>query len=145
VKNLSKTPARTYVYMVILFSVLVLAYSLYVLYSAIGYYQRGDTMNFYYGIFASGVGIVLAISSFMHMRRRLLAIQRSILRVLTTVICEKCGFKIVRNFGVGDYVHRQVGKCQQCDGTMYITSVYAEEPLKGASSLLGFHTPAPQR
>jgi len=135
---LAKTPARNYLYMVILFSVLVLVYSFYVLYSALGYYQRGDTMNFYYGLFASGVGMVLAISSLLHMRRRLLAIQRSILRVLTTVICEKCGFKIVRNFGSGDYVNRQVGKCQQCDGTMFISSVFAEEPAKGASALLGF-------
>jgi hypothetical protein len=138
VKNLAKTPARNYLYMVILFSVLVLVYSFYVLYSALGYYQRGDTMNFYYGLFASGVGMVLAFSSLLHMRRRLLAIQRSILRVLTTVICEKCGFKIVRNFGTGDYVNRQVGKCQQCDGTMFISSVFAEEPAKGVSTLLGF-------
>ena len=135
---MAKTPARNYLYMVILFSVLVLVYSFYVLYSALGYYQRGDTMNFYYGLFASGVGMVLAFSSLLHMRRRLLAIQRSILRVLTTVICEKCGFKIVRNFGTGDYVNRQVGKCQQCDGTMFISSVFAEEPAKGASTLLGF-------
>ena len=138
---MAKTPARNYLYMVILFSVLVLVYSFYVLYSALGYYQRGDTMNFYYGLFASGVGMVLAFSSLLHMRRRLLAIQRSILRVLTTVICEKCGFKIVRNFGTGDYVNRQVGKCQQCDGTMFISSVFAEEPAKGASTLLGFGKP----
>jgi hypothetical protein len=138
-------PAKTYVYMVILFSILVLSYSFYVLYSAIGYYEKGDSMNFYYGLFAGGVGIVLAISSFMHMRRRLLAIQRSILRVLTTVICDKCGFKIVRNFGLGDYVQRHVGKCQQCDGMMFISSVYAEEPAKGASSLLGLRTPASQQ
>ncbi len=135
--NLNKTPARTYVYMVILFSAVVLAYSFYVLYNAIGYYQRGDTMNFYYGLFASGVGMVLAISSFMHMRRRLIAIQKSILRVLTTVICEKCTFKIIRDFGTGDYVNRQVGKCQQCDGTMFINSVFAEEPPKGGSGLFG--------
>jgi len=142
---LTKTPARTYLYMVILFSVLVLSYSIYVLYSAIGYYERGDTANFYYGLFAGGIGIVLAISSFMHMRRRLLIFQRSLLRVLTTVLCEKCGFKIVRNFGVGDYVHRQVGKCQQCDGTMFITSVFAEEPSKSAPRLLGPRTPVSQQ
>ena len=133
---MSRTP-RTYVYMVVLFSALVFAYSLYVLYSAVGYFEKGDTTNFYYGLFAAGVGMVLSISSFLHMRRRLAAIQRSTLRVLTTVICEKCGFKIVRNFGVGDYVNRQVGKCQQCDGMMYITTVYAEETQKGGSGLFG--------
>ena len=134
---MTRSPARTYVYMVILFGFLVLSYSLYVLYSAIGYYQRGDTANFYYGVFAGGVGIVLAASSFLHMRRRLLILQRSSLRVLTTVLCGKCGFKIVRNFGLGDYIHRQVGKCQQCDGTMFITSVFAEEPPKSGSRLFG--------
>ena len=102
---MAKTPARNYLYTVILFSVLVLVYSFYVLYSALGYYQRGDTMNFYYGLFASGVGMVLAFSSLLHMRRRLLAIQRSILRVLTTVICEKCGFKIERFYLHSDKVN----------------------------------------
>lgn len=137
-----RSPAKTYLYMVILFSVLVFAYSLYVLYSAIGYYQHGDTMNFYYGLFASGVGMVLAVSSLMHMRRRLIAIQKSLIRVLTTVMCEKCGFKIVRNFGVGDYVNRDVGKCQQCDGNMFISAVFAEEPSKGGSKLLGIGKPS---
>ncbi len=134
---MSRTPARTYLYMVIIFSVLVLAYSSYVLYTAIGYYLKGETMNFYYGLFAGAVGMVLGISSLMQMRRRLIAIQKSLLKVLTTIICTKCGFKIVRNFGVGDYVNREVGKCQQCDGTMFISSVFAEEPPKGGPGLFG--------
>ena len=127
---MERRPSGTYLYLAILFSFLVLAYSLWVLYSTIASYQEGQIENFYFGIIASFVGMGLAISSLAATRKRIVVLRSMASRTLTTVLCEKCGFKMMRLFSVGDYVHKEIGKCQQCDGIMTIASIYAEEAKK---------------
>jgi len=125
-----RKPAGTYLYLAVLFSLLVLAYSLWVLYSTVTSYQEGQIENFYFGIIASFVGMGLAVSSLAATRKRIAVLRSMASRTLTTVFCEKCGFKMMRLFSVGDYVNKQIGKCQQCEGMMTITSIYAEETKK---------------
>lgn len=119
-----------YLYIVTLFSVVILGYSVWILYSAYSSYQEGKLENFYTGLLLSSVGIVLAMSSLMQMKRRIALASSLPTKVLSVVLCGKCGFKIVRAFGVGDFVHKEAGKCQQCDGVMSVTSIYAEETKK---------------
>jgi len=127
---MERKPAGTYLYLAVLFSLLVLAYSLWVLYSTVTSYQEGQIENFYFGIIVSFTGMGLAASSLVATRKRILVLGSMASRTLTTVLCEKCGFKMMRLFSVGDYVNKQIGKCQQCDGIMTITSIYAEETKK---------------
>lgn len=127
---MERKPSGTYLYLAVLFSILVLAYSLWVLYSSIASYQEGQLENFYFGIAASFIGMALAISSLAATRKRMATLRSMGSRTLTTALCEKCGFKMMRVFSVGDYVHKEIGKCQQCDGMMAITSIYAEETKK---------------
>ncbi len=127
---MERKPGETYLYLAVVFSLLVLAYSLWVLYSSISSYQEGQLENFYFGIIASFIGMGLAVSSLAATRKRILTIRSMASRTLTTILCGKCGFKMVRLFSVGDYIHKEIGKCQQCDGTMTITSIYAEEMKK---------------
>jgi hypothetical protein len=49
------------------------------------------------------------------------------IKVLSVVLCANCGFKVVRTFSAGDYVAKEVGKCQQCQGAMRVDAIYAEE------------------
>ncbi len=119
-----------YSYLMVIFSVVILAWAVWAMYMAFNYQQSGDMENFYFYAIASSVAIVLAVSSLMQMRRRIAVLQKQATKVLSVVLCGSCGFKVVRVFGPGDFVYREVGKCQQCGGTMRVDSVYAEEPPK---------------
>jgi hypothetical protein len=117
----------TYFYLLIAFSVVVLGYSVWMLYKGV-LSMKEDMESFYYTSFISLIGVMLAASSIIQIRRRISLAMRANLKVLTVTICDKCGFKAISNFSVGDYVYKQVGKCQQCDGAAYISQIYQEEP-----------------
>jgi predicted neutral ceramidase superfamily lipid hydrolase len=120
----------TYSYLMVIFSVIILAWAVWAMYNAINFQQQGNTENFYFYAAASSIAIVLAVSSIMQMRRRILLLQSLAIKVLSVILCANCGFKVVRAFTQGDFVYKEVGNCQQCNGTMRIDSIYAEEPPK---------------
>jgi cell division protein FtsW (lipid II flippase) len=120
-------PGRTYAYVMIILSILVLAWSLWAMYSAASFYQQGKIESFYFYIVASAVAVMLAFSSILQMRRRLNLLYLLATRVLTIVVCTSCGFKVIRTFTAGDYIHKEVGTCEQCKGPMRINAIYREE------------------
>ena|SRR5208283_1739775 len=127
---MSNRPSTIYAYLLIGFGLVILAISLWAMVQALGYYQQGELAQFLvYGIMAS-VGTVLSISSITQMRRRMVALKTLAIKVLTTVVCSNCGFKVMRSFVTGDYVPKEVGQCQQCKGSMKVDTIYAEQPAK---------------
>ena len=115
------------------FGLVILAISMWAMVQALNYYQTGQYAQFFvYGIMAS-VGTVLSISSITQMRRRMVTLQTLATKVLSSVICANCGFKVVRTFVVGDYVPKEVGQCQQCKGSMKVDTIYAEQPKTAKS------------
>jgi len=119
-----------YAYLLIGFGLVILAISLWAMVQALGYYEQGEFAQFFvYGIMAS-VGTVLSVSSITQMRRRMIILQTIATKVLTSVICANCGFKVMRTFVPGDFVPKEVGQCQQCKGSMKVDSIYAEQPAK---------------
>lgn len=54
-------------------------------------------------------------------------------KVLTEVLCQKCGFKNVRDFQRGDYMLQVSEKCPKCNEKMVIDSIYREVKKKGKS------------
>jgi hypothetical protein len=127
---LEAKPSNFYGYLMVIFSIVILAWAVWALYSAFNFQQQGNMESFYFYAIASSVAIVLAASSLMQMRRRIQILQRIATKVLSVILCANCGFKVVRAFSEGDFVYKEVGKCQQCSGTMRIDSIYAEEPAK---------------
>lgn len=121
-----KTIGRTYFYLLVTFSIIVLGYSIWMLSGAI-LSIREDLEGFYYTLLISLMGIILAASSIIQIRRRVLAAGRTGLKVFTVTICDKCDFKSIRDFTVGDYVYQELGKCKQCDGNAYVSQIYEEE------------------
>lgn len=119
-----------YGYLMVIFSIIILAWAVWAMYSAFNFQQQGNMESFYFYAAASSVAIVLAVSSIMQMRRRIQMLQSLAIKVLSVILCANCGFKVVRVFGEGDFVYKEVGKCQQCSGTMRVDSIYAEEPAK---------------
>jgi glucan phosphoethanolaminetransferase (alkaline phosphatase superfamily) len=125
---MANRPSIFYGYMLIAFSLVIFAISLWAMMQALNYYESNEFPQFFmYGIMAS-VGIVLSVSSITQMRRRMVILQTIATKVLSTVVCASCGFKVVRTFSPGDYVPKEVGQCQQCKGTMRVDLIYAEEP-----------------
>jgi len=123
-------PATFYAYLLIAFGLVILAISLWAMLQALSYYQAGQFPQFFvYGVMAS-VGTVLALSSITQMRRRMVTLQHMAIRVLSTVVCGNCGFKVVRTFTTGDFIPKEVGQCQQCKGTMKVDLIYAEQPTQ---------------
>lgn len=123
-------PSHFYGYLMVIFSIVILAWAVWALYSAFNFQQQGNMESFYFYAIASSVAIVLAASSLMQMRRRIQILRRIATKVLSVILCANCGFKVVRVFSEGDFVYKEVGKCQQCSGTMRIDSIYVEEPAK---------------
>jgi len=126
----TRAPSTMYLYLLIAFSIAVLGYSVWMLYTGILSMKEGNMESFYYTMFISLIGIMLAVSSLTQIRRRISILPRIGAKVLTVALCDKCNFKVIRNFATGDYVFKESGKCQQCNETMHISQIYQEEPKK---------------
>ena len=124
---MSNRPSMFYAYSLIAFGWVILGISMYAMIKALTAYDAGESAQFFvYGVMAS-VGTVLALSSITQMRRRMAVLHSLATRVLSTVLCSNCGFKVVRSFSAGDFVAKEVGQCQQCQGKMRVDTIYAEE------------------
>jgi len=52
-------------------------------------------------------------------------------KVLSIVKCGQCSFKQIKNFAIGDFVFKTLGKCTQCNvGDLSINGIYTEGPPK---------------
>ncbi|WP_455368183.1 hypothetical protein [[Eubacterium] cellulosolvens] len=125
-----KKIGTTYLYVVTIFSIIILVYSIWILFTTIQTWETGKAENTYFGLFAAGLGIILALSSLMRIRNRVALIEKSKSKISTVVKCKKCDFKIIRDFTTGDYVHKELDSCQQCSDRLVITSIYMEKPKK---------------
>jgi DNA-directed RNA polymerase subunit RPC12/RpoP len=45
---------------------------------------------------------------------------------MSTIECNKCGVKNVREFQRGDYIFKETERCQKCNEKMLITAIYRE-------------------
>jgi hypothetical protein len=46
--------------------------------------------------------------------------------VYTRISCNKCSVKEMRSFQVGDYLFKDMGACQGCNGEMTITGIFTK-------------------
>jgi hypothetical protein len=75
---------------------------------------------------------LLAVSTYIliQTRRRMLKLKIDIAPVMTTIECRKCGIKTTREFQKGDYVFKELEKCEKCDDKKMITAIYREVTQK---------------
>jgi len=105
----------------------VLALSIIVLSQAVNAYLSGD-----FG-FESSILLMMGLAGFIATAYILLQTRRGILKlaletpkVSTTIMCNKCGFKNVRDFQRGDYILKEAEPCPKCNEKMLIASIYRE-------------------
>lgn len=72
------------------------------------------------------VALVAAGYGLIQVRRRVMSLRIELPPVTTTIECKKCGFKTVRAFERGDFVFKEVDKCQKCNDKMLVTAIYRE-------------------
>jgi hypothetical protein len=125
---MEKKRGGLYFHVALMFSVGVLVYSGWLIYDSILSYGEGQTEKFYYTLILGLIGVAVAVSSLTTMKRRIQIIKTQATKSFTVELCEKCGFKKIREFKVGDYVHKKIGACTQCGGELLVNSIYAESP-----------------
>jgi len=112
-------------FLVIIFLTLILSFvAIYVSISIVMF--EGDYANASWWLLIGFMGLSIATYMLYQTRRRI-RISIKPQAVMTTLICEKCGFKNLREFKRGDYVFKETDeKCPKCNENMYIAAIYRE-------------------
>jgi hypothetical protein len=108
---------------------IILAVSVAALYFGIEAYLGGGDGTFFLLIGVSGI----ALSTYMLLqtRRKMPRIVFKPYQIATTILCQKCGFKNIREFQRGDYIFKEAEECPKCKEKMMIASIYREADEKG--------------
>ena len=115
-------------FLVIILVTLVMA--IVALYQAVNAFRAEDLNT---GINFAMIGATtLAFSAYLlfQSRRKMRRFTIRIQRVATTILCQKCDFKTIRDFQRGDYIFKETEECPKCNEKMLISSIYREAKEK---------------
>jgi hypothetical protein len=126
---MKKNVNKYYVYAITAFSIIILAYSIWILQSALQGVIQGTSSNFIWELIIGLIGIGLAVSTLMRVRGKIL-ISQSERKIVTVVECPSCNIKKINKFQKGDYITKTVDKCSKCENNQVITAIYMEKPEK---------------
>jgi hypothetical protein len=129
-KGLSGTnegPVRRVSSLFIVIILVTLILSIAALYQAIEYYitQNNMTMGSWF-LFLGFTGLALSTYMVLQSRRRPVKLPFEAPKVVTTIVCEKCDLKNIRDFARGDYVFKETEPCPKCNENMLISAIYRE-------------------
>ena len=121
----SSTAAKisTFVFMIVL---LVMALSLVSFALAVNAFALGENIVAGYLVIIGVIAMALSTYVLLQSRRRMTTMKLATPSMMTTIECRKCDFKSVREFQRGDYVFKELDKCQKCDDKMIITAISKE-------------------
>ncbi len=89
------------------------------------YLIENETVALY--LFAIGfLSMGLAVYVLFQSRKRVSKMKIEAPKVMTTIECKKCGTKDVREFVRGDFVFKELDKCEKCEENKIITAIYKE-------------------
>ena len=111
------------------FIVVLAVYVLSIISIGLAFSFYGDQSAPYVWIYMLVLGFAsmgLATYVLMQSRRHVKSMKIVPPQVMTTIECLKCGTKNVREFERGDYVYKELEKCQKCDDKQMITAIYKE-------------------
>jgi hypothetical protein len=121
--NSSKTRISTILFVIIL---VALGLSLVAFSLAVIEYGSGDPTSGAYFALIGLMGAALLTYMLLQTRKRTFRLPIQAQRVATTILCQKCGFKNIRDFERGDYVFKETEECPKCNEKMMIASIYRE-------------------
>jgi hypothetical protein len=113
----------SFVFMIVL---VVLALSLVALALAFNAFMLGEQVVAIYLLIIGIIAIGLSAYVLMQHRGRAAAVKMESPKIMTTIECRKCAFKSIREFQRGDFVFKELEKCNKCDDKQLITAIYKE-------------------
>lgn len=117
--NEIEKPRKRISYLFIAIILVTLAVSAVALYYALLYYDAGLLL-------IGGSGLALSAYMVFQTRRRTMRLEIKEQPVITTILCQKCGFKNVRDFQRGDFIFKETDPCPKCNEKMSVASIYRE-------------------
>jgi len=101
----------------------------------IAYGNQEFTVGSYFALIGI-MGLTFLTYMMIQTRRKTLKLPIQAQRVATTILCQKCGFKNIRDFQRGDYILKDTEECPKCNEKTIIASIYREvKEKKGKKEL----------
>jgi len=110
--------------------VITLALSVVAIFWGVEAYRIGDTGTGHSSTLIGVSGLALSAYMLFQTRRRTLQLAIKMQPVTTTLLCQKCGFKNLRDFQRGDFIFKEAEECPKCKEKMQISSIYREAEEK---------------
>ena len=126
----TETSTRRVSSFVLIVIIVVLIFSILVLYQGLEALQTNDELWGYY-LLIGFIGLALSTYMLWQAKRRIRKFTLETQPTTTTIMCSKCGLKEVRSFERGDYILKELGSCTKCEGTKMISAIYREVKEKG--------------
>jgi len=125
----TKTPRRISTFFLAIIAV-TLALSIVAIFSGVNAYLDENTGTAYPSLLIGASGLALSAYMLLQTRRRTSQFTIKMQPVNTTLLCQKCGFKNLREFQRGDYIFKEAEECPKCKEKMQINSIYREAEEK---------------
>jgi len=111
--------------LVIILVTLILSVS--ALFLAVDSYLRDNNIvNAGYFMLIGFIGLSLSAYMLLQTRRKPSRVAFEMPHVITTILCQKCGFKNIRDFQKGDFIFKETELCAKCNEKTMIASIYRE-------------------
>jgi len=105
---------------------ITLALSIAAFFQAFDAYNVGQVENGHFFMLIGVSGLALSTYMVFQTRRRALRLTFTPPRIATTILCQKCGFKNIRDFERGDFIFKETEECPKCKEKMMINSIFRE-------------------
>jgi len=119
---------------------ITLVLSLASIYEGIDAYSKNDSTSGSLFLTMGVTTLIISAYLWLQTRRRMLKLGMEMQPLNTTLECQKCGFKNVRDFQRGDYVFKRTeDQCPKCnEKTMAIGSIFREVKEKERAKETGY-------
>jgi len=132
----TEQPTRKISFFFLMIILVTLVLSVSALFYAIDAYSRNQqNVSTGYLMLIGFIGLALSAYMLLQTKRKPLQVALKMPRVITTILCQKCGFKNIRDFQRGDYIFKEMEVCPKCNDKMMIFSIYREVKEKEKEQL----------
>jgi Zn finger protein HypA/HybF involved in hydrogenase expression len=110
------------------------------IYEGIDAYSKNDSASGSLYLTMGATTLIISTYLWFQTRQRMLKLSMAIQPINTTLECQKCGFKNVREFQRGDYVFKNTeDQCPKCnEKTITIGSIFREVKEKEKAKEAGY-------
>ena len=122
----AKPPTRRISSFLLAIILVVFVLSVSALFYAVDAYFRNQTVSAGYYMLIGFIGLALSGYMLFQTQRKRSRVAFEMPRVITTILCQKCGFKSIRDFQRGDYILKEEEPCPKCNDKMMVFSIYRE-------------------